>query len=163
MKPKFHDFFLSAVCLIALVSIAHGQDKPFRLTLDQVMSKQDQEQTGVSKLTPKEREALEAWVTQFALKAIQATGTAPATKPKAGGPYAGIGGGHWIKRVVERGNLIELEDGSLWALSALSRVDAILWLPIEKIIVTEGGAPGYPYKLVNPDGKSTADAKLLSK
>jgi hypothetical protein len=155
-----------SVSLFAAASILTGstlgQDKPFRLPLDQVMTKQDQEQTGVAKLSPKEREALEAWLTQFALRAIQASGTAPASKPKTAGAYAGAASGHWIKRIVERGKIIELEDGSLWELSSFSRVDAILWLVTEKIVVTAGDMPGYPYKLINPDGESAAEAKLIS-
>ena len=161
MKSNRFISLVAAACI--LTGFALAQDKVFRLPLDQVMTKQDQEQTGISKLSPKEREAFEAWLTQFALRAVQASNSAPATKPRAAGAYAGAASGHWIKRIVERGKIVELEDGSLWELSSFSRVDAILWLPVEKIVVTGGDMPGYPYKLVNPDSKSAADAKLLSK
>lgn len=72
------------------------------------------------------------------------------------------GGNHWIKAVVERGQTIQLEDGSVWQINPLNKADAILWLATERITIVDSGNALYPHKLINTDGKSTAEAKLIS-
>lgn len=84
--------------------------------------------------------------------------------PMPGAPAGqGANGNHWIKKIVERGKTVQLENGSLWQINPLSKVDAILWLPTERITIIESGNAVYPYKLINSDGKSTAEAKLISR
>ncbi len=86
----------------------------------------------------------------------------PQPQQRVGGRvYAGIGGGHWVGEKIDSGKMIKLEDGSLWEISAMSRIDTMLWLPTESITVTEGDTPGYPYMLVNTDSGESAAAKLL--
>lgn len=70
---------------------------------------------------------------------------------------------HWIKKIIERGQTVQLEDGTLWQINPLNKIDAVLWLPTERIVIVESGNPFYPYKLINSDGRSTAEAKLLGK
>jgi len=57
--------------------------------------------------------------------------------------YAGVGGGHWIKKNVESGKLIILEDGSIWQIDPYDKITASLWLPITEIVVldSESGSP----------------------
>lgn len=76
---------------------------------------------------------------------------------------AGQVGNHWIKKVIERGQTIQLEDGSIWQINPISKVDVILWLPTERISIAESGNAIYPYKLINSDGGSVAEAKLVSR
>ncbi len=73
------------------------------------------------------------------------------------------GGNHWIKSVVERGQTIQLEDGSVWQINPLNKVDAILWLATERITIVDSGNAFYPHKLINTSSKSTAEAKLISR
>ena len=164
---------LVSLGLVLSVSI-HAQNEPLRLPLDKLMSKDDQTATGVSKLSASERQALEVWLTNFALRAMQAAQNAPAQnapaqKPgpagpaAAVGPYAGVNVRHWIKSVVERGQTIQLEDGSIWQINPFNKVDAILWMVVERITVIDSGNALYPYKLINSDGRSSAEAKLISK
>ena len=159
---------------IVLSQSIHAQNAPQRLPLDKLMSKDEQTATGVSKLSASEREALEVWLTNFALRAMQAAQNmppqnVPAQKPgqarpaPAVGPYAGVNMRHWIKNVVERGQTIQLEDGSIWQINPFNKVDAILWMAVERITVVDSGNALYPYKLINSDSKSTAEAKLISK
>ena len=77
-----------------------------------------------------------------------------------GGTYLGTGSGHWISRN-SSGNVITLEDRSTWLISPLSRIDTILWLPIDDITVLSGTYPGYGYRLVNTDEGEVADARFL--
>gem|GEM_PF-3908336 len=63
---------------------------------------------------------------------------------------------------VDGGEMIELEDGSLWAISALGRIDTMLWLTAESITVIEGNDPGYPYNFLNTDSGDSAATNLRS-
>ena len=98
------------------------------------------------------------------LKQLQdlVNGGGAANIPLPGAP-ALQAGNHWIRKVIERGETIQLEDGSIWQISPLSKIDAILWLVTEKIVIVESGNPLYPYKLVNSDGGTSAEAKKISR
>ena len=69
--------------------------------------------------------------------------------------------GHWIDDVMDDGNLIKLEDGSLWKVSPTDVVDSALWLPVTDITVIDSDDPEYPYKLVNTDDNEVVDAQLI--
>lgn len=62
--------------------------------------------------------------------------------------YFGVGDRHWIRDIVERGRLIKLEDGSLLQINPLDRIDAILWLRFEDIVVVDDGSGTYRYRLI---------------
>ena len=76
--------------------------------------------------------------------------------------YAGIGSGHWILENVNAGELIKLEDSSLWEISPIDRIYSALWLPISEITVIEGRNPLYPYVLINSDDDEKAEAKFIA-
>jgi hypothetical protein len=77
--------------------------------------------------------------------------------------YAGVGGGHWVRDNLGPGEFIRLEDGSLWKIDPLDKVDAYLWLIVSKITVIESsdGSPGYDYLLINADDRGKTHAKYL--
>ena len=75
--------------------------------------------------------------------------------------YVGIGEGHWINKVEGDGKYVHLEDGSVWEISPLDRIDTMLWLPVTDITVAEGDDPNYPYRLTNTDDNEAVDAKLI--
>jgi len=79
--------------------------------------------------------------------------------------YAGIGGGHWVKKNIDSGTYMVLEDGTLWAIDPFDKIDAMLWLPISNITVIESssGSPGYNYLLINTDDGEKAHAKYMGK
>ena len=81
----------------------------------------------------------------------------------SGGLYSSIGKGHWVSKNLDSGYSIKLEDGSLWEISPIDRVDTSLWLVTEEITVTDSGNPMYPYKLINTDTEDVVEAKLLFK
>lgn len=76
--------------------------------------------------------------------------------------YAGVGSGHWILENVNAGELIKLEDSSLWEISPIDRIYSALWLPISEITVIEGRNPFYPYVLINSDDDEKAEAKFIA-
>jgi hypothetical protein len=63
--------------------------------------------------------------------------------------YLDTGGGHWIQEVNSNGAVITLEDGSLWRVDELDRIDTALWLPVDNITVLNDY--GDHYRLVNTD------------
>lgn len=62
--------------------------------------------------------------------------------------------GHWIKFKSSDGSVIVLEDNSIWEIDLIGRVDSVLWLPIENIIVCDG-------LLINSDTGDRVHAILL--
>lgn len=158
---------LTALTLVVCTSFfgfvlpTYGQE---RLSLDALMSRQEQRETGVSKLSASERQALEKWLTEWGVHvyttALQGR-THPATGVSAG--YSGLGSGHWIRKVSDGGRIIELEDGSLWEVSSVGRVYTMIWLPVTEITVFEAEDPigDYKYILVNTDDGENVHAKLL--
>lgn len=88
----------------------------------------------------------------------------PASKPKQNsGQYSGGSSGHWIQENVDRGSMMILEDGSIWKIDPMDKIDAMLWLPISNItiVTSDDGKPGYDYLLINTDDGEKAHAKYL--
>ncbi len=149
---------LVAACVISAVLFAAEAPKQI-LSLDQVMTTDEQEKTGVSKLSAKERAALEEWLTRFTVTIA----TEVAKKSAGSGKsvvYSGFGQKHWVREKIENGAFIKLEDGSLWQISPIDKINTMLWLPTDNVVVIESGNPQYPYKLVGK--RDTAEAKLVS-
>ena len=63
----------------------------------------------------------------------------------------GCESGHWIEAVFGDGEFIKLEDGSVWRVSMIDRIDSMLWLPTSDIVVCPG-------KLINVDDNESVDA-----
>jgi hypothetical protein len=51
---------------------------------------------------------------------------------------SGCDSGHWISSVSDGGEIIILEDGSVWHVDSIDTIDTGLWLPTEDIIVCNG-------------------------
>ncbi|SRR6266480_5013865 len=141
------------VAAVLLGTFARAQEP---LPLDKIMSKEDQQSIGVSQMSEAQRAALERWATRFALQVVAAS------SKKAGGAYAGATEGHWVKSKIDGGSIIQLEDGSMWQISPIDKIETTLWLPTEGITIIESKNPMFPYKLINGDGKSSAEAKFIS-
>lgn len=76
-----------------------------------------------------------------------------------GGVYLSPGGGHWIKSKTSDGQIVTLEDRSVWMIDQLDRIETMLWLPITSITVVEADVG---YLLINTDDGEKAHATLLS-
>ena len=148
------------IVTISIVCLAQAQ-KPV-LTFDQLFPRSKQRIMGLHKLIPKEKEALRSHVERLLTLVL----TEKSRKGLGGGKvYAGVGGGLWIKKNVDSGTYIILEDNSLWKIDPLDKIDAMLWLPISEITVIEStsGSPGYNYLLINTDDGEKAHAKYMGK
>jgi hypothetical protein len=163
--------FAGAIC--TLTSFAQET-----IPLEQLLSPAEQQKIGIQKLSATERESLRLILLSKMTEAYrlgQTRAVQPAAAPQQGGQaqpvrprgglYAGVGGGHWVKENIERGSMFILEDGSLWQVDRLERLDASLWLKITNISVVEAtdGALGYDYLLINTDDDEKVHAKYLGK
>ena len=160
---------LSITIFIALgilgISVCLVQAGKQILLFDQIFPKSQQGLMGLHKLSETEKAALQAHVEDLLMKVIassKSSGGAPAKRSGAR-VYVGIGDGHWIKENIDSGTYVILEDGSLWQIDPLDKIDAMLWLPISDITVIESeGSPGYDYLLINTDDDEKAHAKYVS-
>jgi hypothetical protein len=77
--------------------------------------------------------------------------------------YAGLGEKHSIRKNIESGTFILLDDGSLWEIAHLDKLNATLWLPFSTIVVVANdyGYLGFDYTLINTDDGSKAGAKVV--
>lgn len=75
--------------------------------------------------------------------------------------YAGAGSGHWVTEKTDDGAVVILEDGSVWQIDPMDRLDTMLWLPTSDITVIETDDSPMSYVLVNTDDREKAGACLL--
>lgn len=149
---------------VAVAALAQGSDGPKQrrpLTIAKVMTAEQLKNTGVADLTLDQRRALDQWLNEYTARVIEVA-LKPRDKAKA---YAGVGKGHWVRKTIDGGKLIILEDGSLWEVSALDRINTALWLATTDITVIEARAPigDFKYVLINTDDGETAKVKYLGK
>jgi len=62
--------------------------------------------------------------------------------------------GHWVDSVSDDGEIVKLEDGSVWQVDAVDAIDAMLWLPTTEITVCGD-------KLINTDDNETVEATRI--
>jgi hypothetical protein len=144
--------------LVGLVwgQIASAQTAPV-VAIDRVMTQADMRATGVAGLNTVQRAALDRWLSEYTLnifKVVQKSDAGVrASAGSVGGAYVGSSGGHWIQSTSNSGSIIVLEDGSMWEINAIDRIDTALWLPITDITVLKANSPvgEYKYVLVNKD------------
>ncbi len=147
---------IGLVVLMSIAGVCFAQSAKQFISFEQLFPKAMQREMGLHKLTDTEKEKLRAHVEQLLIRVI-------ASSQSSRKAYARLGGGHWIKKNVDSGTFIILEDGSLWQIDPLDKVDAMLWLPVSNITVVESssGSPGYDYLLINTDDGETAHAKYM--
>ena len=79
-------------------------------------------------------------VTAIAIACVLASGSAAACED-----------GHWIDSVTSDGRIVILEDGSVWEVDSIDRIDSMLWLPTSDIVACDD-------KLINTDDDEVVDA-----
>lgn len=142
--------------LLASVETVVAQGQAAVITFDRLFPPSAQQQMGLHKLTVGEKEALRSHVQTLLTRALVAT---------QGETYAGVGIGHWVKKNVDSGTYMILEDGSFWKIDPIVKIEAMLWLPVSEITVLKSkrGSPGYNYLLINIDDGEQAHAKYMGR
>lgn len=159
-----------AICAslnIVVFSVCLAQSGKQPLSFEQIFPKSQQQKMGLHKLSEREKEALRVHVEKLLLEAIASCKSLGSVKAGSdeGRVYAGAGGGHWIKKTLDRGTHIILEDGSFWQIDPLDKIQAMLWLPLSDITVAESasGLRGYDYLLINTDDGKKVHAKYIGR
>lgn len=68
--------------------------------------------------------------------------------------------GHWLKSNIGDGKYLLLEDGTLYEVDPIDRIDSSLWLPLSNLkIVYDGGL--YDYLIINTDDEESVHAKKV--
>lgn len=78
----------------------------------------------------------------------------PRAAPSRSGGYSGCETGHWVESVSSDGQIVKLEDGSIWEVDAVDAIDSALWLPTTEIIACDD-------KLINTDDNETVSARRI--
>jgi len=70
------------------------------------------------------------------------------------GSLSGCESGHWVESVSSDGQIVKLEDGSIWEVDGVDAIDSVLWLPTTEIVACDD-------KLINTDDNETVSATRL--
>ena len=62
--------------------------------------------------------------------------------------------GHWISSVNKDGEVVILEDGSVWIVDPVDQIDSALWLPTSDIVACDD-------KLINTDDDEAVTARRV--
>ena len=168
------------IASLAVATASLGSAQQTQLpSLEQILTPAQQSMIGLQRLNSTERENLrvllvEVYKVGFNAGKAEASKSSPPPpslppRPQArvysGGPYGGVGSGHWISKNIDRGAFIKLEDGSLWKIDRMDQLDAGLWLSMTDITVLETSdcMAGFDYLLINTDDGEKACAQYLSR
>ena len=153
-------FFFLVVCAVCIfMTLIFSQQSKNYIPLEQVMTPQEMKTTGVENLLPAQRATLEQLLYNYTMKIRQFY------QKHLKYDYLDVGSGHWIKRKVDGGKLIILEDNSIWEIHSLDRIYTTLWLPLTNMTIIETDSPigDYKYLLINTDDGEKALAKYMGK
>ncbi|HUF28521.1 MAG TPA: hypothetical protein VMM18_16200 [Gemmatimonadaceae bacterium] len=184
---KLISFVLATAVLSAAgprVALAQAQQPAPRL--DQVMSAEERAATGVARLTPEERTALEAWLARYTstvmavVRGLEAPAApvAPAAAPAEprippppavvaprtftpGPPTTAPHGAH-VFRSASGGTFVMLQDGTMWEIYFGDRASTASWRAGDFVSVGRQPAPigEFRYQLVNAAGRGKVSARF---
>jgi hypothetical protein len=105
-----------------------------------------------SMLDPSQAEQAKAAEVQRSEAAQQQRANARSRPIRSGS--SGCESGHWIESVSDDGDVVKLEDGSIWEVDAADTVDSALWLPTTEIVACGD-------KLINTDDNEKVSANRI--
>jgi hypothetical protein len=106
------------------------------------MSPQDQRDTGIYKLSEKEKGALQEWVKNNYTKPAAAPNL-----PKQKNPS--------LVENLNNGSYLRLTDGSIWNIRPQDTLISQGWITEVEVVITPSSDLQYPYKLTNSLSKSS--------
>ncbi len=140
MKGKFA-FLCLPLMLINLALTASG--------LDDYMTREEQNATGVDQLSPSQKKSLSQWLEKNVQKKVPES-TPPGKKPLT------------LSENRSEGKMIILSDGSRWQIAPEDVDRSSLWLtPFPIRIEKSDDNPQYPYKIINTYTGSSVHAQKI--
>lgn len=138
-----HSLFLATLMGITLfVSQLQAQ-----IVLDEVMSKDEQQKTGVANLSRAQKLALEAWLNKnFVLK--QTTQA----------PQAQL----YLSINIDNGRELQLSDNSIWEISPSDTQTSAVWITPFPVKIESSSNPNFPYRIINLNSGASVQARPVS-
>lgn len=122
--PALTLFFVTLLNMSNLLGMIH---------LDDIMTPDEQQKTGISQLTNEQKQALESWINEtFVLKTKSLDSTALS-----------------LQQNIQNGSQLELSDGSIYAIAPSDQPKTSLWLTPISIKIGPSGDLQYPTLLTN--------------
>lgn len=156
MKKMLISLFL---CMqLSLLNAANGSD-----SMNTHMNDQDQQNTGVHKLTPQEQKALQQWInTHHDLKNSNGSTNGNGTGSYLSDPKNLVDQAASVSQVMRAGAYVELTDNTLWEINPADRSITMSWISPVPIYVKPNQDQNYPYLLVNSVTSSKVRAKKVT-
>lgn len=151
MRSKTTVFLSVAMLMVSAQSFA-------ATNLDQQMSLQEKQQTGVVNLTMKQKQALAGWIDKnYVLigSSTQMPNQAPSQAPSTDSNLT-------LSVNVQNGQQIILSDGTRWQIQPQDVKTSAVWLTPVPILVMQGTDPNYPYVLTNQSSNQSVRAKQIA-
>lgn len=127
-------------------------------TIDELMSSRDKKRTGVAKLTPRQKRALQTWMHKhFILK-----GTEVAEKQKEEDKAQKAAKAAHVTEIIQSGKYLRLSNNSVWEIHPADRATVEGWMTPANILVTTSKNSRYPYLLENEITKTKVLAKKVA-
>ncbi len=117
-----------------------------QIILDQVMSEDEQKKTGVSKLTPKEKIALETWLNKTFTLQVQNQQTATELS---------------LSININNGQKLQLSDNSIWEIAPSDVPTSALWITPFAVKLVPSNDLQYPFLIVNTNTNVSVKARRL--
>jgi hypothetical protein len=106
----------------------------------------------ITKMFPNNSDALNLSIAllNIAKRRINGTIGTPSTNYSTG-----CDSGHWVSSISNGGEIVILEDGSVWQVDSIDTIDTSLWLPTEEITVCNGNT------MINTDNSDKVGVSKL--
>jgi hypothetical protein len=150
---------------VASVRLAVAQSGKLDLTVENVMTPQELQDTGISGLTASQRSAMNTWLNRYTETVIKVAGGVnsvreppPSSRPSLPSAstsckaYPNTGEKESITENAH-GKILILLDGSMWQVMDIDTIDSSLWLAVDDVIVIKAERPigCYTYTIINTD------------
>ena len=140
-----HYFRIVPAAVIASFLLFYATNVLGGIRIEDVMTKEEQKKTGISKLNSEQKKELEAWLTQ---KFVLRTTTLPVS-------------GVYLSENLDNGAHLRMSDGSLYEVAPENRNISSAWLLPFPLKVEMTQDLTYPYLLIDPNSDERVRAKQI--
>lgn len=144
MKRKIPAISLLILVLLFIVFLALPTNSS-AIQLDQLMSEDEQEETGVCNLTLEQKQALEKWISDHFV-----TKSKPEEKELS------------LAMNIGQGKVLQLSDGSFYQIAPYDQIYTIWWITPISIKISTSDIMDYPFLLTNLNNKTSVHAKEVT-
>lgn len=136
---------ISTVTIFA-VTVFYSSKLLGTIQLQEVMTPDEEQKTGVSQLSESQKKELENWLNQkFILK----------NAPLAVSSHV------YLQENINGGTRLILSDGSIYEIAPADRAKAAFWITPAEVVIKPSDDPLYPSKITNTLTNASVNAKLI--